>query len=122
MAINGAKLFGHTPVIQGDNSGPHDDSTFKKFVEEYYLSNGCSWEPQAPQMPHVNVLDLAAFPAMSMRHSHLARSFHVTRVLKEDEIWETEVKAWETLPSSKVGNAFAIAKKVAEKVIQSKRE
>ena len=33
-------------------------------------------KPQGPQMPHVNVLDLAVFPSMSKRHSHLARSLH----------------------------------------------
>ena len=70
-------------------------------------------------MPHMNVLDLEVFPAISRRHSHLARSLHGTRVLQEDEILETAVKVWETLPSSKVGNAFVTEKKVAEKVIQS---
>ena len=29
------------------------------------------WEPQAPQTPHRNNLDLAVFPMMSKRHSHL---------------------------------------------------
>ena len=66
-------------------------------------------------MPHVNVLDLTVFLAIPRRHSNLARSLYAMRVLKEDEIWETGVKVWETLPSSKVGNAFAIAKEVAEK-------
>ena len=58
-------------------------------------------------------------PDIPRRDSHLARSLHRTRVLKEDEIWETSIKVWETSISSKVGNTFVLAKKVAEKVIQS---
>ena len=86
LTRNGAKSFGHSPVVQGDNHRPHDDGTFKKFVEGHCLSNGWLWEPQASQMPHVSVLDLSAFLAMPRRHSHLARSLHGTRVLKEDEV------------------------------------
>jgi len=62
----------------------------------------------------MNVLDLAVFPCMSRRHSHESRSLHGTRVLKEDEIWESVVKVWNDLPSSKIANAFVLAKNRTE--------
>ena len=43
------------------------------------------WEPQAPQMPHRNNLDLAVFPGMSKRHSTLL-SNTLNRVANSDEV------------------------------------
>ena len=71
-------------------------------------------------MPHINVLDLAVFPAMSRRHCHLARSLHGTRVLKEDEIWDAAMKVWKSLPCSKIANSFVLAKRIAERIISTK--
>ena len=116
----GGRFFGYTPVFQGDNAGPHKDAKFAKFVRQFCDTKGWLWEPQGPQMPHVNVLDLAVFPAMSRRHSHLSRSLHGTRVLKEDEIWNAAVEVWKDLPSSKVANAFVLMKRVADKIIHTK--
>ena len=115
----GGKFAGYTPIIQGDNAGPHTDAKYTKFVKEHCQSKGWFWEPQGPQMPHINVLDLAVFPAMSRQHCHLARSLHGTRVLKEDEIWNAAVQVWEDLPSSSVANAFVLAGRVAQKIIVS---
>jgi hypothetical protein len=114
----GGKYEGYLPVFQGDNAGPHTDAPYHKFVTESCKSRGWLWEPQGPQMPHVNVLDLAVFPSMSRRHSHLARSLHGNRVLKEDEIWNTALRVWEELPSCKIANAFVQAKRISEKIIQ----
>ena len=116
----GGRFFGYTPVIQGDNAGPHTDAKFGKFVRDHCKSKGWLWEPQGPQMPHINVLDLAVFPAMSRRHCHLSRSLHGTKVLKEDDIWNVAVEVWKDLPSSKVANAFVLAGRVADKIIASK--
>ena len=65
----GGKFENYTVVIQGDNAGPHEDKVYKRYVEEYCGREGWHWEPQAPQMPHMNVLDLSVFPNMSKRHS-----------------------------------------------------
>ena len=37
-------------------------------------------------MPHMNVPDLAVFPAMSRRHSNLIRYFGGIKVTKEEDI------------------------------------
>ena len=115
-----AQFCGYTPVIQGDSAGPHIDGKFYKYVTDYCKERGWLWEPQGPQMPHINVLDLAVFPAMSRRHCHKARALHGTRVLTEDEIWEQALSVWNELPSSKIANAFVLAKRFAEKIIATK--
>ena len=71
-------------------------------------------------MPHINVLDLAVFPAMSRRHCAMARNLHGVKVLREDEIWSTAVKVWQELPSSKIANSFVLAKRIANKIVNSK--
>ena len=62
------KYKGYTPITQVDTDGPHKDAEFKKLVREHCGSKGWYWEPQVPQMPHINVLDLPIFPAMSRCH------------------------------------------------------
>ena len=47
---------------------------------------GCKWEPQDPQMPHMNNLDLAFFPKMMRRHSALLK-FYFKKMAPADEIW-----------------------------------
>jgi hypothetical protein len=116
----GGRFFGYTPVIQGDNAGPHTDAKFINYVKSHCQGKGWLWEPQGPQMPHINVLDLAVFPAMSRRHCHLARSLHGTRVLKEDEIWDAAMTVWDSLPCSKIANLFVLAKRIAERIISTK--
>ena len=68
-------------------------------------------------MPHINVLDLAVFPAMSRRHNHLSRSLRGIRVLKEDEIWSGAVEVWKKLPSSTIVNSFVLAGRVVKKIL-----
>ena len=57
----GGKYEGYTPVFQGDNAGPHQNATYVNAVTSYCEAKGWHWEPQAPQMPHMNVLDLSVF-------------------------------------------------------------
>ena len=45
-------------------------------------------EPQAPQMQHLNNLDLDVFPGMSKQHSTLLNN-NLNRVANSDEIWNT---------------------------------
>ena len=39
----GDKYKGYTPIIQGNNSSPHEDIEFKKFVREHCGSKGWYW-------------------------------------------------------------------------------
>ena len=60
------------PVFQGDHAGPHEEEGFKTAAMTDICTTKCRhWEPQAPQMLHLNVCDLAVFPAMSKGHSAL---------------------------------------------------
>mmetsp|Transcript_26210 Transcript_26210/g.32313 ORF Transcript_26210/g.32313 Transcript_26210/m.32313 type:complete len:211 (+) Transcript_26210:515-1147(+) len=120
LVKEGGKFEGYLPIIQGDNAGPHEDAKFKNYVNKECEEKGWLWEPQGPQMPHMNVLDLAVFPAMSRRHSHLCRAKNGMKVLKEDDIWDCAQTVWEELPSSKIANAFVHAKRIAEKIVASK--
>ena len=115
----GGRHEGHRVVIQGDNAGPHQDSTFLNYVTSHCTQKGWLWCPQAPQMPHMNVLDLAVFPAMSKRHTTMCRSQHGLRVLKPDEIWAAAEEVWSNLPCHKIAQAFVQANRIAKKVIKN---
>jgi len=114
----GGKYEGHIPVFQGDNARPHQEDKYLKFVTKYCAERGWHWEPQAPQMSHLNVLDLSVFPVMSRHHTALAHAKGGLCVLKEDAIWEAAEEVWCDLPSSKIAlgyiQAFCLAKKVME--------
>ena len=114
----GGKFEGYTPIIQGDNAGPHQDATFKRGVEDYCVSKGWKWIPQGPQMPHVNVCDLSVFPCMSKRHTQLSRDHHGMGVLTEKQIWIAAEKVFKQLPSSKIASGFIQAYRLADKIIQ----
>ena len=73
----------------------------------------------APQMPHINVLDLSVFPAMSRRHTALARARGGLRVLKENEIWSAAEQVWHDLPSSKIASGYVQAFHIAKKVVEA---
>ena len=47
LVKKGGRFADYTPVFQGDNAGPHDDGTFKKYVMRYCMQHGWLWEPQA---------------------------------------------------------------------------
>jgi hypothetical protein len=115
----GGRYEGYTVIIQGDNAGPHQESDFMTHVTEYCNREGWHWEPQAPQMPHMNVLDLSVFPNMSRRHAKLAREHHGPHMLTEDEIWTTAEKVWRDLEHSKIASGFIQAHRIASKVIDA---
>jgi hypothetical protein len=119
MVSPGEKYEGYIPIFQGDNAGPHQDAVFFSYVTEYCNKNGWKWEPQAAQMPHMNVLDLSVFPAMSRHHIKLARERGGLRVLKQDEIWNTAELVWKNLPSCKIASAYVQAHRIVKKLIQS---
>ena len=85
----GGRYEGYLPVPQSDSAGPHIEAVFLRYVMEACQREGWMWEPQAPQMPHSNVLDLSVFPAISRRHCALVRQRGGLHVLKEDDIWKS---------------------------------
>ena len=115
----GGEYEGHMPVFQGDNAGPHIDTTFENFVKEICEVRGWRWEPQAPQMPHGNVLDLAVFPAMSKRHSRLLKQYS-NKMAPADVTWEAALSVWSDLPSSEIARGYILAYRIGRKVIQHK--
>ena len=116
----GGKYAGYKVIFQGDNAGPHREERFLRAVKEYCREKGWHWEPQAPQMPHANVLDLSVFPALSRRHCEKARSNNGMRMLQSNEIWDTAQKVWDDLPSAKIASGFVQAYQICQKVIQQK--
>ena len=107
-------------IFQGDRAGPHEDGEFRKFVDEYCDEMGWKWYPQAPRMPHANVLDLSVFPAMSRRHCNLIRTTNGLRVASPDEIWKCSIDVWNKLPNEKIASAFVQYWRILGKVIKAK--
>jgi hypothetical protein len=115
----GGKYAGYIPIIQGDNAGPHQDAAFLRGVKWYCETKGWHWEPQAAQMPHMNVLDLSVFPNMSRRHIAESRKCDGLKVLSEAEIWENAENVWNNLPNHQVASVYIQAHRIANKVIKA---
>ena len=116
----GGKFEGYVPIFQGDNAGPHAETEFVEHVEGYCRDKGWRWEPQAPQMPHMNVLDLSVFPCMSKRHTMLSRDREGLKVLTEDQTWDAAEEVWMGLENWKIASACIQAHRIAKKVIVAK--
>jgi hypothetical protein len=116
----GGQYEGYKVVVQGDNAGPHQDAEYLRYVRGECETRGWHWKPQAPQMPHMNVLDLSVFPAMSRRHIQRCRETNGLKVLSENEIWSVAEKVWEDLPSCKIASGFVQANRIAKEVIKNK--
>lgn len=115
----GGEYEGYLPVIQGDNAGPHTDQTYIRYVTGYCERENWKWEPQAPQMPHANNLDLSVFPQMSKRHSKILSSYG-KKCAPAEEIWQAANQVWKDLPSADIARGFILAYRIAEKVIKYK--
>jgi hypothetical protein len=109
----GGEFEGYTPIIQGDNAGPHQDKAYMKFVTGYCTDKGWHWEPQAAEMPHMNVLELSVFPSKSWRHIAKGRERGGLCVLSEDDIWET------VIPNARIASGFIQAHRIAAQVIKA---
>jgi hypothetical protein len=107
------------PIIQGDQASPHTDGIFLDFVREFCEARGWYWSPQAPQMPHMNVLDLSVFPAMSKRHSGLTRK-HGYSVVSQDVIAKCAEKVFNDFSSATIARSFVTVRHMADKVIAAK--
>ena len=112
----GGQFEGYTPVFQGDQAGPHEEEAYKRAMTETCTAKGWLWEPQAPQMPHLNACDLALFPAMSKQHSELTRK-HTQSVASKDVIWNAAKQVWADFPACKIARAFILAWRLANIVI-----
>jgi len=117
LVCAGGDYEGYMPVFQGDNAGPHQDKRYLSFVKDYCNRNSWHWEPQAPQMPHMNNLDLAIFPAMSKQHSALLREY-LNTMAPAAIIWEKCESVWKALASATIAQGFILAYRLASKVIQ----
>ena len=115
----GGDFDGYTPVYQGDHASPHEDRAFLDWVTKACADTGSHWMPQAPRHPHLNVLDLAVFPAMSRRHSELIAG-HSQAVVGADVIWKCAKRVWTNLPSAKIARAHVLAYRIAKKVVRFK--
>jgi hypothetical protein len=71
LAGVGGRYAVYVPIIQGDNAGPHQEGDFDASCKAFCHTRGWHWDPQAPQMPYANNLDLVIFPCMSKRHTQL---------------------------------------------------
>ena len=96
------------------------DVAFMKYVVDYCEGFGWYWEPQDPQMPHINVLDFAVFPKMSRNHCELVRKRVGTKVLKEDEIWEGAQAIWNTMPFCDITRSFVLSYRTTKKIVEVK--
>jgi hypothetical protein len=120
MVCQEGKYAGYTPIFQGDNAGPHQDSKFLNGVKEYCEQKGWHWQSQAAQMPRMNVLDLSVFQCMSTRHTDKSRESGGSKVLSEAEIWKNAESVWKELPNCMVASGYVQAYRIAEKVIKEK--
>ncbi len=59
---------------------------------------------------------MQVFPAMSKHHSHLLQMFNNT-VAGYDRIWDVAQNVWKSLTSSMVAQAFVLAFKIMQKII-----
>jgi hypothetical protein len=115
----GGLYEGYLPIFQGDNAGPHEDSTFKSHAVVECKKQSWKWEPQAPQMPHMNVLDLVVFPAMSKKHSKICSMYTNSAVLVPvKRIWETCQSVFDALDSATIAKGFVLAYRMAQKVVK----
>jgi hypothetical protein len=119
LVKDGGRFAGYIPVFQGDNAGPHIDKTYHTYVRDYCKSEGWHWEPQAPQMPHMNNLDLAVFPKMSKDHGALLKNYS-NKMAPPEEIWKTAEACWSNLDSASIARGFILAYRIADKVIVNK--
>ena len=109
----------YLPIFQEDNAGPHIHSAFFNFETSTCSEKGWYWEPQDLQMPHMNNLDLAVFPAMLKSYSTLLTRYS-SKMAPAEEIWEAALSVWVNLGLSEIVRGFILAYHVTEKVIKEK--
>jgi hypothetical protein len=114
----GGRFQGYTVIIQGDQAGPHEEDEFVWYMRLLCVRRGWCFEPQSPQSPHLNNLDLAVFPAMSTRHSILSRKKGL-RVMNKEEVWDAAMQVWNELSSSVIARGFVQVHRLAQKVVQA---
>jgi hypothetical protein len=111
LVSNGGEFDGYLP-------GPHIDATYHDFVNDYCESKGWHWESQAPQMPHMNNLDLAVFSKMLKDHSSLLQNYS-NKMAPAHEIWCTAQAVWRNMDSACIARVFILAYRITQKVIDN---
>ena len=87
-------------------------------MHSYCVDLGWHWEPQAPQMPYSNNLDLFVFPMMLKRHSALLQEYS-GGVAPSNKIWQTTETVWNALPAAEIARGFVLARRTLGKVVSS---
>ena len=119
--IEGGEYKGFRPVIQDDNVGPPTGQEFQsQYVKSYCDDMGRKWEPQAPQMPHMNNLYLAIFPATSKHHSALLSEYSGGNMPPTDDIWKCAKQVWNSLSSYTVARVVLHAYWILHQVVECK--
>ena len=114
----GGPCEGAQVIFQEGNAGPHQEGTYREWVEQEFAARNWKVELQAPQGPYINVLDLYLFPPMSRRHSELVQLYNSTEANLE-RTWNTVVGAWRDTPSAEVARAFVLVFRVMRLFIDS---
>jgi hypothetical protein len=102
------------------NAGPHQDKEFMDYVKKYCGEQGWKWEPQAPQMPHANNLDLAVFPSMSKSHCAILSGYSKSTEPSTDDIWKCAESVWKKLPSCTVARGYMHAHRILKKGVEQR--
>jgi hypothetical protein len=112
------EYHGYTVVLQGDNASPHAETGFKEFIGVEFEKRGWLVENQAPQSPYVNVCDLAIFPCMSKRCTHLLSKTYGFAIPKVEAIFAAAETVWNDLDSCNIARAFIQARRVHNIIIE----
>ena len=112
MVAPGSRFEGYTPILQGDNAPGHAEQGFARWLKETFDAKGWHIENQAPQSPYTNVCDLAIFPAMAKRHTHLLLETHGMKVPRPDDVWNAALQIWTELDSCLIARSFIQARRV----------
>jgi hypothetical protein len=118
LVAPGSKFEGYTPILQGDNAPGHAEGTFSAWLEAEFERRNWHIENQAPQSPYTNVCDLAIFPAMAKRHTHLLLERHGNVVPKPDDMWHAALEIWNGLDSCTIARSFIQGKRVHDMIVE----
>ena len=118
LASKGSDFKDYIPVFQGDNAGPHIDATYHNFFRDYCREKGWRWDPQAPQMIHMNNLDLTVLTKTPKDHIILQQQ-HSNKMAPPEEIWKTAKSVWRNMDSAFIARGFILAYRNLQKVIDN---
>ena len=116
LTAEGAPAHGAIVVFQEDNAGPHNDATYRGYLQTEFERRGWVVELQAPQGPYTNVLDLSIFPMVSKRHSEKTQLYNTTEATKE-VVWKVAETVWSSTSSADIARSFVHAYRIMRHII-----